>query len=807
MFDKKIKIALVLSFGLSIVACTDYLDEFQNEYNDAFTVIDNPSSSDEALSSEEGKSSGKKTSSSSEEDDSGKSSGNSSSSAKSGNNLFDDIKCESGDLWCKDSYGLRLATYFKDGKNKSGYWYDYSDKDLGGKSKIIWPVERGSDELDKKFVQYCQGICGTVEIYSGYEYPFAGVGFNIAESAKGSDTPVSVDVSDWGGICVTYLSEIEIKLQQSLGSNLDSALLDFDVPVKKLSKTSSPKEVCLAWTDFNQEGWGEKEKMTGLEVARKLVSLNFKLEGRDGTLADFNIIRLRKNPDGIPSSSVVQSSSSEVLSSSSSKELHSSSSKVQSSSSSTEQSSSSKTIVSDSLGLCYPSDDTIMVGDTIVWYYYGRDIEGEDSYFLKDAGVGGSPRTTFDWAFDGGTPATGRNSSVIDHVNPVATSQRIAYSSAGPKTATVTVTSQNYVGTLKCSDLNVYLPISASCVGETSADMIIWKISSTEGFLYADPSVDYSWTTEGGEPGTNLGYQQYSLYETDGTYSASVTIKANGQTITVECPSVTMSVHGETNSSSSVIPSSSSEESVVDACYDEMPVAAGSFHKVTSPSTSGNIGETSWKYENYLYGNQGNFTMTYYDNGTFKVEWANVSDLISYVGIFNRNAGVDPSTRYYTADYNYKASGSATFSFFGVFGRTENPETEYVIVEGWFNKPPVNDLGSKQGEYTVDGATYEVYARLMQNMQTPTGSSSTVVRFTSIRESRRQCGHVDISAHFDEWNNIFTGQQVTLPGTSGDGNVSLKLGNITEVTLGGEVAGGETGSLEFTYFDVSERDR
>lgn len=805
MFDKKIKIALVLSFGLSIVACTDYLDEFQNEYNDAFTVIDNPSSSDEALSSEEGKSSGKKTSSSSEEDDSGKSSGNSSSSAKSGNNLFDDIKCESGDLWCKDSYGLRLATYFKDGKNKSGYWYDYSDKDLGGKSKIIWPVERGSDELDKKFVQYCQGICGTVEIHSGYEYPFAGVGFNIAESAKGSDTPVSVDVSDWGGICVTYLSEIEIKLQQSLGSNLDSALLDFDVPVKKLSKTSSPKEVCLAWTDFNQEGWGGKEKMTGLEVARKLVSLNFKLEGRDGTLADFNIIRLRKNPDGIPSSSVVQSSSSEVLSSSSSKELHSSSSKVQSSSSSTEQSSSSKTIVSDSLGLCYPSDDTIRVGDTIVWYYYGKDTEGKDSYFLKDAGVGGSPRTTFDWAFDGGTPATGRNSSVIDHVNPVATSQPIAYLSAGSKTATVTITSQNYVGTLKCSDLNVYPPISASCVGEVFEDTISWSLSNVQGFTLADPTVGYSWVMENGSPSTSSNINAYAHYE-GGTYSASVTIKANGQTITVECPSVTMSVHGETNSSSSVIPSSSSEESVVDACNDEMPVAAGSPHKVTTPSTSGNIGETSWKFENFLYGGDGHFTMTYYDNGTFKVEWTNVSDLISRVGIFNRNAGVDPSTRYYTADYKYTVSGSSMFSFFGVFGRTVNPETEYVIVEGWLaNKPPVNDLGSKQGEYTVDGETYEVYARLMQNMPTTTGTS-TFVRFTSIRQSLRRCGHVDISAHFDEWNKLFTGQQVTLPGTSGSGSASLKLGNITEVTLGGEVVG-ETGSLEFTYFDVSERDR
>ena len=721
MFDKKIKIALVLSFGLSIVACTDYLDEFQSEYNDAFMVIDNPSSSEDALSSEEGKSSGKKTSSSSEEDDSGKSSGNSSSSAKSGNNLFDDIKCESGDLWCKDSYGLRLATYFKDGKNKSGYWYDYSDKDIGGKSKIIWPVERGSDELDKKFVQYCQGICGTVEIHSGYEYPFAGVGFNIAESAKGSDTPVSVDVSDWGGICVTYLSEIEIKLQQSLGSNLDSALLDFDVPVKKLSKTSSPKEVCLAWTDFNQEGWGGKEKMTGLEVARKLVSLNFKLEGRDGTLADFNIIRLRKNPDGIPSSSVVQSSSSEVLSSSSSKELHSSSSKVQSSSSSTEQSSSSKTIVSDSLGLCYPSDDTIMVGDTIVWYYYGRDIEGEDSYFLKDAGVGGSPRTTFDWAFDGGTPATGRNSSVIDHVNPVATSQRIAYSSAGPKTATVTVTSQNYVGTLTCSDLNVYAP-----------------------------------------------------------------------------------------SSSSVVPSSSSEESEVDACNDEMPTAAGEVHTVSGVNASavtGRVMDTPWHYVVFQSGS-GVGHMKYYDNGMFETQWNDLMEFSASMGLdYGSSSGVDASTKTYTADYSYKRTGSAQFSYIGIHGWTKDPDVEYFIIDDWFGGQIKSDLGDKFDEISVDGDTYSIYANARRG-PTPTGNGP-YLRIFSVRSTSRMCGHINISAHFKKWNELFYGQNYTFTDGGGELSLSLKFGKLTGVSLYHEVYGNGTaisGSVKYSYFDIKESD-
>lgn len=83
MFDRKIKIALVLSSLLSIVACSDYLDEFQNEYEDSFVALDIPVSSEEALSSEEGKSSDKEMSSSSQEDDSGNSSANSSASENS----------------------------------------------------------------------------------------------------------------------------------------------------------------------------------------------------------------------------------------------------------------------------------------------------------------------------------------------------------------------------------------------------------------------------------------------------------------------------------------------------------------------------------------------------------------------------------------------------------------------------------------------------------------------------------------------------------------------------------------------------
>lgn len=686
MFDKKIKIALVLSFGLSIVACTDYLDEFQSEYNDSFMVIDNPSSSEDALSSDEGKSSCKKTSSSSEKGDSGKSSGKSSSSAKSSSSegsddlkgyVFDKVKCESDDLWCKDSYGLRLTTYFKDGKNKSGYWYDYSDEVYGGKSKIIWPVERGNEELDQKFVHYCQGICGMAEIHAGYDYPYVGVGFNIAETAKGSNTPVPVDVTDWGGICVTYVSETEIQVQQSLGIALDSSLLGFDVPYVKLPKASAPKEVCLAWTDFNQGGWTNQGKMTGLEAAGKLVGLNFKIESHDGT---FNIIRLRKNPEGIPSSSSVV------------------------------QSSSGKTTVTDNLGLCYPADDTITEGNSIIWYYSGK-----ESYFYND---GGLSQATFEWTFDDGSPAAGGKASVSDSV---AETEQIVYSSAGKKTASVTIASQNYVGTLTCSDLNVYAP-----------------------------------------------------------------------------------------SSSSVVPSSSSEESEVDACNDEMPTAAGEVHTVSGVNASavtGRVMDTPWHYVVFQSGS-GAGHMKYYDNGMFETQWNKLMEFSASMGLdYGLTSGVDASTKTYTADYSYKRTGSAQFSYIGIHGWTKDPDVEYFIIDDWFGGQIKSDLGDKFDEISVDGDTYSIYANARRG-PTPTGNGP-YLRIFSVRSTSRMCGHINISAHFKKWNELFYGQNYTFTDGGGELSLSLEFGKLTGVSLYHEVYGNGTaisGSVKYSYFDIKESD-
>ena len=240
----------------------------------------------------------------------------------------------------------------------------------------------------------------------------------------------------------------------------------------------------------------------------------------------------------------------------------------------------------------------------------------------------------------------------------------------------------------------------------------------------------------------------------------------------------------------------------VDACKDEMSKAAGSGHGVNGNST-GSISGTNWGYEQWSGGGQN--SMTYYDNGTFKANWSNNQDYLARVGFRYGDNGPGKNVKgmHYTADYRYSKTGNAQYGYIGIYGWTVNPQVEYYIVDDWYSKPNEQYVGEKFGEITVDGATYTIHAFLRQQEPSKTGTS-TFLQIFSIRPSPRQCGHIDIQAHFDKWNELFTGQQAQLRGSKGGGSAQLKFGNVTEVMLMTEAGGGATGSVEYTYFDMSE---
>lgn len=234
-----------------------------------------------------------------------------------------------------------------------------------------------------------------------------------------------------------------------------------------------------------------------------------------------------------------------------------------------------------------------------------------------------------------------------------------------------------------------------------------------------------------------------------------------------------------------------------DACNDNMG-HTGNGSQV-SGNRVGSINGTPWGYEQWYQG--GNASMTYYNNGTFKANWSGSSDYLTRVGYQYNGNGISHKTKNFAVDYKYTKSGNAQYGYIGVYGWTKNPETEYYIVDDWFSKPSEQYVGEKFGEITVDGAKYSIHAFLRQQEPSKSGTS-TFVQFFSIRETPRQCGHIDISAHFKKWDELFTGQQKQLRGSKGGGSASLKFGNVTEVMLMTEAGGNATGSVDYTYFNM-----
>ena len=172
-----------------------------------------------------------------------------------------------------------------------------TDGEDGGKSSIVWPVEfvDGIDTM-AAVKDSCYGICGTAALDKGsltYN-PFVSIGFTLARD--GSGNPVPVDVSNWGGICISYMSEVSPSLELDLGDSVNTKVLNYAVPAVFLSKaTASAVRKCFPWSSFNLPSWlkgdaqGWKED-TGVKAAKQLVGVRFKIQAmsKDGGYG-FNI--------------------------------------------------------------------------------------------------------------------------------------------------------------------------------------------------------------------------------------------------------------------------------------------------------------------------------------------------------------------------------------------------------------------------------------------------------------------------------------------------------------------------------------
>jgi len=192
--------------------------------------------------------------------------------------------------WSGPNGDYRVETGLDDGSDESGYWYTYADDANGGSSAITWPVPTGNaydnNALDP-IIDNCGGLCGNVSLGAGYDYPFAGLGFNLT----GPDL-TGADVTSWGGVCITYSASVAPILE--IAPENEATVTKYNNYMSKLKVAASKTTVNIAWSDFKQEsGWGvtvPQASYLGMVAAVKV-----KFSGKAGTSGDFNIREVGEN--------------------------------------------------------------------------------------------------------------------------------------------------------------------------------------------------------------------------------------------------------------------------------------------------------------------------------------------------------------------------------------------------------------------------------------------------------------------------------------------------------------------------------
>lgn len=290
------------------VELDENLDSDENSIDDS-DEQDEPSSSSKKKNAVRSSSSADKSRKSSEDSEiniepvssSSPSSASARSSSSSYKNCCADVSPISApalftDLWYGDLYAVNTDVYAGEKwKNRDvGLWFTDTDSIDGGESRIIWPELPGTayDEASlDPIIDYCYGLCGEFQLDGSALYdPFVVIGFFLVGlDSNGKD--IAVDVSNWEGICIQYTASVAPAILLDLGDSVNKTL-EYDVPMVRLPKSIFGTNRCYLWSDFEQEGWGQGDHITGEQAATHLARVIFRMQEKDGSKGYFNITSL-----------------------------------------------------------------------------------------------------------------------------------------------------------------------------------------------------------------------------------------------------------------------------------------------------------------------------------------------------------------------------------------------------------------------------------------------------------------------------------------------------------------------------------
>ena len=205
-------------------------------------------------------------------------------------------KCFSADMWggCDGLY--QVPTGLGNETKTFGYWFGADDRFDEGLSRVVWPTAKGNDydpdALDP-IIDMCGGVCGTASLSKGSMLnvdPYVVVGFNVVgETSETNHTAAAGDASAWGGICVAYSSDVGIEFMLGQGDEGNSQLAGG--PPSVILSSGIDVVADLSWSEFEMPAWAISKsgtELSGVDAAKHLVSILFKIQNKDGDY-QFNI--------------------------------------------------------------------------------------------------------------------------------------------------------------------------------------------------------------------------------------------------------------------------------------------------------------------------------------------------------------------------------------------------------------------------------------------------------------------------------------------------------------------------------------
>ena len=230
-------------------------------------------------------------------------------------------------MWRGFAGDLTVNTGFdSEGSLDAGKWYSFdSPVNPGATVNFQLPKEVGGYQGDlTQVIAYYKSLRGNVPV--PLDDMNAGVGFYIAGTENGGNMHQAVDITDWGGLCVTYSSNMDILVEVT--DRYGSELLHFS---NLLDASDSIVEKCHSWDEFLKDSLYKD-----IIKSARYITFNFFRNKESGDeVGFFKFVGVGKyNPNGACYlDDVDDDTGSRVVSSSSSKAVSSSSSQVASCSS------------------------------------------------------------------------------------------------------------------------------------------------------------------------------------------------------------------------------------------------------------------------------------------------------------------------------------------------------------------------------------------------------------------------------------------------------------------------------------------